>query len=122
MYAFKFTMLPQDLGLDASPSLSFCLLYYLSSQVDQVDAWTKLWIRIFHSFWDLVYVALSMVGLVLSTSCNSLDRNVCYALCLLDLPVRLKTTERWGYTNVASVSIEPRVYSNAGFRGIVLLR
>lgn len=63
-------------------------------QVHRADRFTKFSVMVSHSLWDIAYVMLSIAGLSFALTEMYTDRDVCYALCLLDVSVRYKATTK----------------------------
>lgn len=52
------------------------------------------------SKWNLLYVAVSLTGFVLSLAGAFKGRSACYAFCLLDISVRYRAMHRCGNSTV----------------------
>lgn len=63
-------------------------------QVSRVDRLTRVAVMLRKSKWNLAYVMISLVGLLLSLMGMFKRRSACYAFCLLDISVRYRAMHR----------------------------
>lgn len=69
----------------------------MASQVSKVDWLTRTAVMLRRSKWNLLYVVVSVLGLLLSLverQSDSKQRSACYAFCLLDVSIRYRAMHR----------------------------